>query len=45
MSTRLPLYRNPLHQLIAGSTWRAAWFLFAYLVWGACCGPPSSRPR
>ncbi len=34
MSTRLPLYRNPLHQLIAGSTWRAAWFLFAYLVWG-----------
>lgn len=34
MNTRLPLYRNPLHQLIAGSTWRAAWFLLAYLVWG-----------
>ena len=34
MSTRLPLYRNPLHQLVAGSTWRAAWFLLAYLVWG-----------
>src|SRR5512142_1437213 len=34
MNTRPPLYRNPLHQLIAGSTWRAAWFLLAYLVWG-----------
>lgn len=34
MSTRLLLYRNPLHQLVAGSTWRAAWFLLAYLVWG-----------
>jgi Putative sensor len=34
MNTRLPLYGNPLHQLIAGSTWRAAWFLLAYLVWG-----------
>ena len=34
MSTRLRLYRNPLHQLVAGSTWRAAWFLLAYLVWG-----------
>ncbi len=34
MNTRLPLYRNPLHQLVAGSTWRAAWFLLAYLVWG-----------
>jgi hypothetical protein len=33
MNTRLPLYRNPLH-LLAGSTWRAAWFLLAYLVWG-----------
>ena len=34
MSTRLRLYRNPLHQLVAGSTWRAAWFLLAYLVFG-----------
>ena len=34
MSTRLRLYRNPLRQLVAGSTWRAAWFLLAYLVWG-----------
>ena len=34
MNTRLPLYRNPLRQLVAGSTWRAAWFLLAYLVWG-----------
>ena len=34
MSTRLPLYRNPLHQLVTGSTWRAAWLLLAYLVWG-----------
>ncbi len=34
MNTRLPLYGNPLQQLVAGSTWRAAWFLFAYLVWG-----------
>jgi Putative sensor len=34
MTTRLRLYRNPLHQLVAGSTWRAAWFLLAYLVWG-----------
>ncbi|MFI5064305.1 MAG: sensor domain-containing protein [Streptosporangiales bacterium] len=31
---RLRLYRNPLHQLVAGSTWRAAWFLLAYLVFG-----------
>jgi Putative sensor len=34
MSTRLRVYANPLHQLVAGSTWRAAWFLLAYLVWG-----------
>jgi hypothetical protein len=34
MSTGLPLYANPLRQLVAGSTWRAAWFLLAYLVWG-----------
>jgi Putative sensor len=34
MSTRLPLYGNPLRQLVAGSTWRAAWVLLAYLVWG-----------
>jgi Putative sensor len=34
MSTRLRLYANPLRQLVAGSTWRAAWFLLAYLVWG-----------
>lgn len=34
MTTRLRLYANPLHQLVAGSTWRAAWFLLAYLVWG-----------
>jgi hypothetical protein len=34
MSTRLRLYANPLRQLAAGSTWRAAWFLLAYLVWG-----------
>jgi Putative sensor len=34
MSTRLRLYGNPLRQLVAGSTWRAAWFLIAYLVWG-----------
>ena len=34
MNTRLPLYGNPLHQLVTGSTWRAAWFLLAYLVWG-----------
>ena len=34
MSTRLRLYGNPLRQLVAGSTWRAAWFLLAYLVWG-----------
>lgn len=31
---RLPLHRNPLRQLVAGSTWRSAWFLFAYLVFG-----------
>ncbi len=35
MNTRLRLYRNPLHQLVAGSTWRSAGFLLAYLVWGA----------
>jgi hypothetical protein len=34
MNTRLRLYGNPLHQLVAGSTWRAAWCLLAYLVWG-----------
>jgi Putative sensor len=34
MSTRLRLYANPLRQLAAGSTWRAAWLLLAYLVWG-----------
>jgi Putative sensor len=34
MNTRLRLYANPLRQLVAGSTWRAAWFLLAYLVWG-----------
>jgi hypothetical protein len=34
MSTRLRLYGNPLRQLVAGSTWRAAWLLLAYLVWG-----------
>jgi len=34
MSTRLRLYRNPLRQLVAGSSWRAAWFLLAYLVAG-----------
>jgi Putative sensor len=34
MNTRLRLYRNPLRQLVAGSTWRAAWFLLAYLVLG-----------
>ncbi len=34
MNTRLRLYRNPLRQLVAASTWRAAWFLLAYLVFG-----------
>jgi hypothetical protein len=34
MSTRLPLHGNPLHQLVTGSTWRAAGFLLGYLVWG-----------
>jgi hypothetical protein len=34
MNTSLRLYANPLHQLVAGSTWRAVWFLAAYLVWG-----------
>ena len=34
MNTRLRLYRNPLRQLVADSTWRAAWFLLAYLVFG-----------
>ncbi len=34
MNTRLRPQRNPLRQLVAGSTWRAAWFLLAYLVWG-----------
>jgi len=34
MNTRLTLYGNPLRQLLAGSTWRAAWLLLAYLVWG-----------
>jgi hypothetical protein len=34
MNPRLRLYRNPLRQLVAGSTWRAAWFLLAYLVFG-----------
>jgi hypothetical protein len=34
MTTRLPLHGNPLHQLVTASTWRAAWCLLAYLVWG-----------
>jgi hypothetical protein len=34
VNTRLRLYANPLRQLVAGSTWRAAGFLLAYLVWG-----------
>jgi len=28
----LPLYANPIRQLFSASTWRAAWFLLAYLV-------------
>jgi hypothetical protein len=32
--SRLRLYRNPLRQAVSASTWRAAWFLFAYLVVG-----------
>ncbi len=34
MTTRLRLYRNPLRQLVSGSTWRGAWFLLCYLVLG-----------
>ena len=30
----LPLYRNPLRQLVSASTWRAIWYLLAYLVVG-----------
>ena len=29
--TRLRLYRNPLHQAVSGSTWRAAGFLAGYV--------------
>ncbi len=28
----LPLYANPIRQLFSASTWRATWFLLAYLV-------------
>ena len=28
----LPLYANPIKQLFLASTWRATWFLLAYLV-------------
>jgi hypothetical protein len=34
LGSRLRLYRNPLRQAVSASTWRAAWFLFAYLVAG-----------
>jgi len=34
MNSRLALHGNPLRQLLAGSTWRAAGYLLAYLVWG-----------
>jgi hypothetical protein len=34
LDSRLRLYRNPLRQAVSASTWRAAWFLFAYLVVG-----------
>jgi hypothetical protein len=33
-SSRLRLYRNPLRQGFADSTWRAAWYLLAYQVMG-----------
>ena len=29
--TRLRFYRNPLHQAVSGSTWRAAGFLAGYV--------------
>jgi hypothetical protein len=32
---RLPLYANPLRQLTSASTWRATWYLLAYLVVGS----------
>lgn len=32
--TRLRLYRDPLRQLVAGSTWRAVWYLLTYLIVG-----------
>ncbi len=31
---RLPIYGNPLRQLFSASTWRATWYLLAYLVVG-----------
>lgn len=31
---RLPLFGNPFRQLISASTWRATWYLLAYLVVG-----------
>ena len=34
LSSRLRLYRNPLRQGVAASTWRAAWYLLAYEVMG-----------
>ena len=33
-SSKLRLYRNPLRQGFAASTWRAAWYLLAYEVMG-----------
>ncbi len=33
-SSSLRLYRNPLRQAVSASTWRATWFLLAYLVVG-----------
>ncbi len=33
-SSRLRLYRNPLRQGFAASTWRGAWYLLAYQVMG-----------
>jgi hypothetical protein len=34
ISSKLPLYRNPLRQGFAASTWRAAWYLLAYQLMG-----------
>jgi hypothetical protein len=34
LDSRLRIYPNPLRQVVSASTWRAAWFLLAYLVVG-----------